>query len=272
MSVFQIGVMLLVLSQLNSAQKTKGTWFDRIIIFFFENHSYDEVAEDPTFNMFFKLGNNLLNYYAVTHPSQPNYWCALAGDHFDKNTDDNVDLNYTNLIDLFDTKKITWKAYQQDYPENCNPSHNISKYYRKHNPFISFDNIRNNATRCANIVNAKQLDIDLKAGTLPQYSFFTPNIDNDAHNTNISFAGAWLDSYLTPRLPLFPRNTLFLLTWDEDDYSEDNHIFTVLFGTMIQPSTSNSTLYNHYSLLRTVEDNWGLGNLGRNDKSAIPFF
>jgi acid phosphatase len=52
-------------------------------------------------------------------------------------------------------------------------------------------------------------------------------------------------------------------------------VFTVLLGNAIPSGkigTTDSTRYNHYSLIKTVEDNWSLGNLGENDVSAVPFF
>jgi len=238
----------------------------------FENHSYDEVAKDHNFNTYFNLGRNLMNYFAITHPSQPNYWCQIGGDYFGIKSDSNHDLPYSNLVDLLESKHISWKAYQEDYPGHCNPAASVGKYYRKHNPFMSFNSIRTNATRCAKIVNSNELDSDLAAGTLPEFSYFTPNIDNDAHNTNIAFAGNWLHKFLSPRLSKFPNGTLFVITWDEDDYSEHNQIFTAIWGSMIEPRTKDHTRYDHFSLLRTIEDNWSLGSLGRHDASATGFF
>jgi hypothetical protein len=79
---------------------------------------------------------------------------------------------------------IRRKTYQEDYPGTatyCATNEYYGKYCRKHNPFIAFVSINRNLTRCALIQNASQLDVDLARGTLPQYSFFTPNLDNDAH-------------------------------------------------------------------------------------------
>jgi len=249
-----------------------GKWFERIFFMLFENHSFQEVANDKWFNYYFKLGGEFRNFFATTHPSQPNYWALIAGDYFNINSDDNYNLPYSNVVDLLEKRKITWKGYMQDYPGNCLPDKSIGKYFRKHNPFISFDSVRTNATRCANIVNSDELDKDLAAGKLPQYSFFTPNIDNDAHNTNINFAGAWLHSYLDPRLSKFPPGTLIVITWDEDDHTEENQIYTATIGSMVKPNSIKTARYDHYSLLRTVEDNWDLGTLGRNDKDAKPVF
>lgn len=163
------------------------------------------------------------------------------------------------------------KTYQEDYPGKCNSDKSVGKYYRKHNPFISYNNIRKNETRCAKIVNLKALDDDLKAGTLPQYSWITPNIDNDAHDTDVKFGGKWLDGFFSERLLKFPEGTLVVVTWDEDDHTEENKILTFMLdpnGSIFKAGTVDKTKYTHYSLLRTIEDNWDLGNLGRHDKDA----
>lgn len=259
---------------LASAAATAGKWFDHVFIMQFENHAEDEVIKDPNFAKYTQMGRGCTNYYAVTHPSQPNYWAQVAGSYFDKNTDASVDLPYTNLVDLMDPAGVTWKAYQEDYPGNCDSRESVGDYYRKHNPFISFDNVRTNASRCKNIVNASVLDEDLAAGTLPQYSYYTPNINNDAHNTNITFGGKFLDGFLKPRLSLFPKGTLIVVSWDEDDYTEENKILVFFLdpgSAIFKPGTMDNTHYTHYSLLATVEANWNLGNLGRGDKGATIF-
>jgi len=171
-----------------------------------------------------------------------------------------------------EAKHISWKAYEEDYPGKCNAAANVGKYYRKHNPFISFNDIRTNATRCAKIVNAEEeFDADLNAGRLPQYSYYTPNIDHDGHNTGLTVAGQFLHSFLSTRITKFPKGTLIIITWDEDDDKHANHIYTALLGSMIPPGTTDGTHYTHYSFLRTVEDNWDLGSLRRNDATATPF-
>jgi len=249
-----------------------GRWFDHIFIVQFENHSYDEVIKDPNFTKYRNLGRIFTDYYAITHPSQPNYWCQVSGDYYSWNFDTNHNLDYTNLIDLFDPKGITWKSYNENFPSPCYAGASQGKYYRKHNPFISFNNVRNNASRCANIVDSTVLYDDLSSGNIPQYIYFTPNIDNDAHDTSIAYGGNWLDAFFSPRLNKFPTRTLFVVTWDEDDFTEGNRIDTFIFGSMVPIGSSDNTAYNHYSLLRTVEDNWNLGNLGRHDATATSFF
>ena len=60
-----------------------------------------------------------------------------------------------------------------------------------------------------------------------------------------------------------------LITFDENEsYSEANKVWALLLGGVIDKShlnTSDNTYYTHYSELSTVENNWDLCNLGRND-------
>jgi hypothetical protein len=84
---------------------------------------------------------------------------------------------------------------------------------------MSFDNIRNNTARCQNIVNAKinftkNVAMGAKA---PQYMFYVPNLLNDVHNTNVTYAEKDLQ-YLVDTMLLnkeFMKNTMIVVTFDE---------------------------------------------------------
>lgn len=74
-----------------------------------------------------------------------------------------------------------------------------------------------------------------------------------------------------------PEGTLIVITFDEADYDAEgydtnydgpNQIYTVLLGDMIKPGTVVSTPYNHYNLIRSVEENFQLGSLMKNDLGA----
>ncbi len=65
-----------------------------------------------------------------------------------------------------DTRAPALCVYVCVAPGNCDASTSVGTYYRKHNPLISFDSVRNNATRCAKIVNSDQLDKDLAGAVL----------------------------------------------------------------------------------------------------------
>lgn len=88
---------------------------------------------------------------------------------------------------------------------------------------MSFDNIRNNTARCKNIVNAEeQFAKDVALGVhAPNYMYYVPNLLNDAHDTNISYAAKdtqkVIDTMLTNAE--FMKNTLILITFDENSMS-----------------------------------------------------
>ncbi len=81
---------------------------------------------------------------------------------------------------------------------------------------------------------------------------------------------AWSQSHV-------PSGTLIVITFDEADfdaqgydtnYDGPNQIYTVLLGDMIEPGTVISTPHNHYSLMKTIQNNFGAKSLGKNDQSA----
>ncbi|KAJ3329248.1 hypothetical protein HDU76_008301 [Blyttiomyces sp. JEL0837] len=143
-------------------------------------------------------------------------------------------------------------------------------YARKHNPFISFTDVSGNSARCAKIVTSSQLDTDASNNQLPQYMFYTPNLTNDGHDTDIPTASAWLKGFLEPKLTNAAyANTLFFITFDESASTSPNQVYAVLVGKGITgKGQTDSNTYNHYSWLATIEDLFNLGNLGRSDASA----
>ncbi|KAF9301339.1 hypothetical protein BG003_002855, partial [Podila horticola] len=208
----------------------------------FENMDYEKAAA-TYFGSLAKKGTLLTNYHAITHPSQPNYISMISGSTQGCKDDEDHNFKSQNLIDLLEPKGISWKAYQEDYPGDCYLGDSSNKLYRrKHNPFISFTDIATNPARCAKIVNASELDTDLANDALPQFSFFTPNMDNDGHDTSVcpSFAADWLESFIEDKLnnPAFMTNTAILVTFDEDDshtdsrknHTQKNRIHSILLG------------------------------------------
>ncbi|KAH7052578.1 phosphoesterase family-domain-containing protein [Linnemannia elongata] len=272
-------------------QPPKGKAFDHILIILLENTNYALAASDPYLQHLSQTGILLTNYHALTHPSQPNYIASIAGDYYglNKDHDCSIPANYSTIVDLLEPKHLTWKTYQEDMPEICYKSSYTGDglYFRKHNPFVTHESIAGNATRCKNVVPASQLPLDLFAAAsssstttpetpLPNYMYYTPNMINNGHNTTVRDASLFLSTFLPPLLTspaILHSNTLVAITFDEtEDYTiGDNLVYTLLLGSndLVMPpslkNTTDSTFYTHYSLLSTVESNWDLGNLGRND-------
>ncbi|KAI8892185.1 phosphoesterase family-domain-containing protein [Globomyces pollinis-pini] len=264
----------LLLSVVSSAPTST---FDRFFVIVFENTNYDVAIKDNYFGKVLpSKGRLLTNYHGRTHPSQPNYIAMVGGSRLGVTTNDNYDLNDRSVVDLLESAGKSWITYQQQYPGNCFTGSSSGAYVRKHNPFISFKNISANSKRCAKIVNADQLNSDIRNGKVADYVYFTPDLKNSAHDTNISTASRWFQGFFDPILSnaLF-KNTLFLVTFDENDPSNDrdnNRIYSLLIGPGVQPGSVDNTAYNHYSQLATLEKNWKLDNLGLNDKTANPFY
>jgi hypothetical protein len=216
-----------------------------------------------------------------------------------------------SIVDLLENKGFTWKSYAekmqptdivpapvplfnmqtQAFPAVAAPPSTPSNpwFARRHVPFLSFPNIVSNPLRAANIVNAEEnFDADLAAGNLPEYIFYSPDLLNDGHSTmgpngtpvsstdptvNVNNIATFLQAFLTDDpIKKFPPKTLIAITFDEAFPYTAYDIYTLLIGDMLEAGTSRKEPYNHYSLLRTVEDNFGLGTLGRNDATATPYW
>lgn len=147
-----------------------------------------------------------------------------------------------------------------------------SFYVRKHNPVGIFDSVSQNETRSGRIRNFNDFANDVVNGSLPQWSFVTPNMVNDAHDTTIDFTADFLEYFLVPLLEddrVNNNRTLIILTFDENEtYDIQNNIFTLALGGAVPAElkgTEDDTFYTHYSEISTVQNNWGLSSLGRGD-------
>jgi acid phosphatase len=192
-----------------------------------------------------------------------------------------VPANVSTIADLFDVKNIAWGEYQEHLPypgyqgsNYSNQETRANDYVRKHNPKVLYNSVTQDANRLRQIKNFTSFYDDLKAQRLPQYSFITPNMTNDAHDTNITFAGAWAWRFLAELLEddYFTKDTLILLTFDENDtYEIGNKIYSLLLGDAVPENLrgkSDDTFYTHYSIIASLSANWGLPSLGRWDCGA----
>ncbi len=102
---------------------------------------------------------------------------------------------------------------------------------------------------------------------LPQVAIVVPNQTNDMHNGTIQQGDSWLkhniDAYVKWAQS---HNSLLIVTWDEDDGSGDNRIPTLFVGPMVKAG-SYSQRIDHYDVLRTLEDMYGLKPLGHSAKA-----
>lgn len=247
-----------------------GVKFSRVIYLVFENEDQKNVISNAYFKDLASRGANFTNMTAEIHPSQGNYIAMVAGDPYGINHDGNVDLNVPHLGDLLEAKNKTWKMYAEGFPSGCYTGSRSGKYARKHAPFMSFVNVSKNSKRCANITNEKSFFADWKAGTLPNFSMYIPDLNNDGHDTSVDYSAKWLkknfDSAFNDSAMM--KDTLVVLTYDESSYSGGNKIYNVLLGSSIKPGSVISASHSHSSILRMIEDEFQLGSLNRGDAKA----
>lgn len=90
---------------------------------------------------------------------------------------------------------------------------------------------------------------------------------NDGHDTSIQYSDKWLartfSKVFTNKKVL--KDTLFIITFDEDDYMGNNRVYTAFIGDAVKAGYTSKQRYNHYSLLKTIEAIYDLDNLGRQD-------
>ncbi len=246
-----------------------GRFFNRSILVIFENTNYADALRQPFFGQLALHGANFSNFMALTHPSQGNYIALTSGSQNGVVNDNPVDLNVFNIVDLMEAQGVTWKVYAEDYPGNCFVGKSSGLYARKHNPFISYVNIQRNPARCANIVNASQFDQDAAKGLLPNFVFYIPNLNNDGHDTGVAYADKWFGMKFAPYLnnAAFMQNTVLISTFDESGFSPKNQIYTSIVGPRVKVGNVADGL-NIVSLLALFEDNWAMGNLGKQDVTA----
>lgn len=176
--------------------------------------------------------------------------------------------------------------YVEDYPGDCNleanngPAPPNSTYGAIHVAPLWFTSVQNNPERCNKIVEAGQFMKDFNNGNLPQFWTYIPSLNHDGDNNHdIATQNAYLTKTFLPLLKnkTFLKDLLFLIAYDE--YGSKlpqgpSRVWAGLAGSSLGPATSDhtdGTFYTHYSVPRTIEDNWNLGSLHTNDSTSSPF-
>jgi phosphatidylinositol-3-phosphatase len=256
-----------------------------VVLVVLENKSRDEVLEyiSPTKKTFLgdlaKDGAYLSNYYAVAHPSQPNYMALVSGSVAGVVGDfppEPIDRHHLGSKDMLQS----WRVYAENYPGGpCDPNIGDKPYASKHVPFVSFKDVREDSNLCKHIIDFTKFHDDVKASSLPSFSLVIPNLDNDAHDKPLGDADQWLKANFGKLIedPDFKRNVLLIITFDENDTKwtkyfgdNDNKVFTLFWGDDVLPGKVEDAVYNHYDLLRTIEAIFNLPTMATDDGNARP--
>ena len=280
-----------------AAARATARHFDRVLIIVLENVDYEVASKDKNLADLAARGASFTNFHALFHPSYPNYLAMVAGTDFDIHrrgrlvADSQVNLPndaaHHSIADRLIAAGLDFKQYAEELPnETCpwNYSYqhvpaNRGNYTRRHVPFLSFREVQQKwCDRVIRVDSSKSDNYfvqDARKG-LVAYSFYTPNMNHDGHDTSAQFAGAWVKKFLDETFPeKLRQGTLVVVTFDESGGNVDNRIYTLFLGDMVKPANQQdpdalAKFYNHYSVLRTIEDNFGLEPLTANERNASP--
>jgi len=205
--------------------------------------------------------------YALTHPSQPNYLMLFSGSSQgvkDDRLPQGLPFSTANLgASLLESGK-TFAGYSEDLPYTGFDGATHGAYARKHNPWVNWqDSMIRGIPASANLPLTV---FPTRYDSLPTVSFVIPSQENDMHNGRDPGSIARADKWLQDRLDGYiqwakTHNSLFILTFDEGRDNGTNNILTLFVGGMIKGGRYDTTI-NHYSVLRTVEDMFGLPHAG----------
>jgi acid phosphatase len=231
---------------------------DHIVIVIEENKSFSKIIgnpEAPYINALSKRGALFTQSYGVTHPSQPNYLALFSGSTHNIGSDA-CPLNFSgdNLANQLQAKGLSFISYSESMPEAGYDGCIYGAYRRKHNPLADWKELA--------AYNQPFSAIPANYEQFPTISFIAPDQLNDMHDGSIERGDAWLKKNIEQYvLWAMNHNSLLIVTWDEDDGSSNNRITTIFVGAMVRPGQYTQRI-NHYNLLRTIGEMYGLPKFG----------
>jgi acid phosphatase len=242
-----------------------------VVIVVEENHSFEQVIGSPAMpylNSLTQQGALATQYYAMMHPSIPNYFALTSGGTW--TTDDNFPgpLSADNLVRQINAAGKKWKSYAEDLPSPGYLGTTMGSYIQHHNPFVYFSDVVSDPRQAANVVPFTQFAADLNAGALPDFSFVVPNALDDAHNCPagvtcsdndlLSRADQWLQANIGPLLPApqFQKRGLLLIVFDESTLSDmrngGGRVPLIAIGPWAKAGAQSAATYNHMNTLRSI--------------------
>ncbi|GMA17166.1 hypothetical protein E5F05_03435 (plasmid) [Deinococcus metallilatus] len=255
--------------------------FSHLFVIVLENHSYSTVIGNsnlPTLNGLASQYGLATNFTGVTHPSLPNYVAMLMGSTFGSHSDDPGQRFAGDHLALqLERAGRSWRGYFQGLPELGWDGPYAGLYAKKHNPFMLAADIASNPQRSANVVPLDRLSDDLRAGKAPDFALIVPDVCHDMHGApecpvkatldrdGDAFVRTWTDKIMSSAA--WQGNAAVVITFDEgnvegkggnDEATGGGRIATIVVTREGPRAAKSNAPYNHYALLRTFEDAWGL--------------
>ena len=246
-----------------------------VILVMEENQSYATVVGNtndwPSLNNLMSNGALATNYYANSHPSIGNYFMLTAGQLL--TTDDNSTTVWTvdNIARRMLASGVSFRIYAEGISQGYLGG-NTGLYLIRHNPFAMLSDVADNqqvANQC--IWPFSQFAADVANGTLPEFSFIVPDVDDDAHDGTPLQADTWLRTNVI--VPLSNSSAfasggdgILIVAFDEaadtDTANGGGHVASVFWGPNVKIgyTQTSMTVYQHPSMLRTVMEALRLSN------------
>lgn len=256
--------------------------FGHVWVIVMENKGYDRVvgaADAPYLNELIGRYGLAQAYRANARPSQPNYFVMFSGSTHGVIDNEPHDLDVPSLADQLEAAGRTWRQHAENMPPGCFTGDRASggrdgagEYRRKHAPAISYVPIRSDPARCAFIQ-----DLTAFEPGASDFALIIPNECHNGHDCDLDVTDAWLASFV-PRIidsAAFQDDGLLLLTFDEGAPGDPDggHIATVVVSPDVRPGQRSTVPHDHHSLLRTIQDAWGLDCLaGSCDANTLAEF
>ena len=255
----------------------------------------------PYLNSLVKKYALATNYTATSHASLGNYLAMTSGQPPNPATASDCFFygsplciqDVPNIADQLEAKGRTWKGYMDSMPKPCaHTAENTVEtsqtgYSPRHNPFVYYRSIMGNPARCAkHVVPLTDLWRDQQKKSVPDYAFVVPDTCHDGHDSGAACKDGGgvkeadlFASRTVPRIlsdPSFKNGGLLVLTFDEGGVVDDDtpasadsgtpdfggRVFTLLVSPNVTKGATLTEPYDHYSLLKTVEDVFCLDHLG----------
>jgi len=232
---------------------------DHVMVVIFENEDAESIVggpDAPYLTSLAEAGASFTDAHGETHPSQPNYLALFSGST--QGVVDNscpLTLSGPNLATQLQEAGRSFAGYSEDLPAAGFLGCTAGGYARKHNPWVNFPALPASVNQPYSALPADFAD-------LPTVSFVVPNLCNDMHDCGVAAGDRWAGAHLADYVAWAQEhNSLLVITFDEDSGSSANQIATLLVGPMVAAGASNQRI-DHYNLLRTLEDMYGLPSLG----------
>jgi len=271
-----LAASLLVGATWASAQTSTVPQLGHVFIVVGENASFSQTYQSGAMPYLDSLAGKYglaTNYISDTHGSDFNYFVLSSGQELTFNpTPDPATTSFTvdNIaLDLQNAGK-TWKEYVENIDSSCGGL--ISGAYDPyHDPFVYYTNVNQ-----ANRVCFSQFAADLKNHTLPNLSWLSPNVCDEAHNTCNGATLANMDNWLKTEIaPLLASSYfqpggdgLLVITFDEDEFTGGTfcstsqiesgtwcggQVETVIISPLAKSGYQSSNEYHDENVLRLFE-------------------